>query len=252
MAIINSTTQFLNGPNSRGNEFIELIQVGLQMFRGFRKLHFIGPCITVFGSARFDKDHQYYKKGMELGNRIAQLGFTTMTGGGPGIMEAANRGAKESGGKSVGCTIQLPKEQTTNQYMDFFVHFDYFFVRKLLMLKYSYAFIVLPGGFGTLDELFETLTLIQTNVIKNFPVVVIGNNYYTTIMDMINKMNTEETISEVDMKLLLFTDSIDEAMSHIEKFVAQNYTIEKKNKRPFWWLGESPIKIKWNNTFIKK
>jgi len=238
MVIIDSETQFLNGPSSRGHELKQLVKVGLQMLKGFRKLHFIGPCITVFGSARFDENHSYYHKARIVGQRIAKMGFTTMTGGGPGIMEAANRGAKESGGYSVGCTIELPKEQGGNPYMDESVHFDFFFLRKLLMLKYSYAFIVMPGGFGTLDELFETVTLIQTKVLKSFPIVVMGKEYYKTITEMIEKMNNEETISEIDMELVLFTDSVDDAMQHIRKFVLENYLIEQKIKSPFWWLGE--------------
>lgn len=236
---IDSSTQFLEGPSSRGHELKQLFKVCFQMMKGFRKLHFVGPCIAVFGSARLDEDHPYYKKARLLGQHIARMGFTTMTGGGPGIMEAANRGAKEAGGYSVGCTIELPMEQKDNPFMDTSVHFDYFFVRKLLMLKYSYAFIVMPGGYGTLDELFETVTLIQTKVLRNFPVVVIGKEFYTTIMEMIDKMHKAETISELDMELLLFTDSIDEAMIHIETYMSENYNIKSKSKKPFWWLGET-------------
>src|SRR3954447_10656899 len=139
--------------------------------RGFRLLHFVGPCATVFGSARFTEDHRYYKMARELGGRLARAGFTVMTGGGPGIMEAANRGAKEAGGYSVGCNIELPREQKPNPYLDRWVTFRDFGIRKLMLIKYSYAFIVLPGGFGTLDEFFSTATLIQTEKIEDFPLV---------------------------------------------------------------------------------
>ena len=149
---------FLTGPAGRWREFKSAFNVMIEFIKGFRKLHFIGPCITVFGSARFKEDEYYYQKAREIGGEIAKRGFTTMTGGGPGIMEAANRGAKEAGGKSVGCNIVLPHEQKPNPWLDIMINFERFFVRKVLLMKYSYAYIVMPGGFGTLDELFETLT----------------------------------------------------------------------------------------------
>jgi uncharacterized protein (TIGR00725 family) len=145
---------YLEGPKSRGFELGFAFHVFRQFIKGFRTLHFIGPCITVFGSARYKEDNIYYTKAREFGKRIAQIGFTTMTGGGPGIMEAANRGAFETGGISVGCNIQLPFEQMANKYLHKSITFDYFFVRKVLLMKYSYAFIILPGGFGTMDEFF--------------------------------------------------------------------------------------------------
>lgn len=236
--LINRKTQYLDGPNSRGHEFLFILKVIWQFFNGFRKLHFIGPCITVFGSARFNEDHPQYVKARQLGKRIAQLGFTTMSGGGPGIMEAANRGAYENGGYSVGCTIELAHEQDENPYMHRSVHFNYFFVRKVLLLKYSYAFVVMPGGFGTLDELFETVTLIQTGIINQFPIVVLGTKYFRPVLEMINKMEDEHTISETDRKLILFTDDIEESIDHISKFVAKNYAVRPKKKSPLWWLGE--------------
>lgn len=233
-----SNTQFLNGPNSRGKELRFSFKVWRQFLRGFRKLHFIGPCITVFGSARFKEDHPEYERAVSVGKSIAEMGFATMTGGGPGIMEAANRGAYEAGGYSVGCAIKLPKEQVVNPYMHKWVCFDYFFVRKVLMLKYSYAFVVMPGGFGTLDELFETVTLIQTGILYNFPVVVIGKDYYDNVEQLINDMDREETISHKDRSLILFTDDIDEATSHIKKFISKNYIVQSKKTKPLWWLGE--------------
>ena len=153
--------------------------------RGFRKLHFVGPCVTVFGSARFTADHAYYVLAREVGQRLARAGFTVMTGGGPGIMEAANRGAKEAGGYSVGCNIELPQEQKPNPYLDRWITFRHFFVRKLMLVKYSYAFIALPGGFGTLDEIFETATLIQTDKIKDFPLVLVGKEYWRPLLDFL-------------------------------------------------------------------
>src|SRR5580765_7592539 len=158
--------ELLEGPRARVVEFKRVWRIAAEFIRGFRALHFVGPCVTVFGSARFKEGDPYYQLAREVGKGIASLGMTTMTGGGPGIMEAANRGAKEAGGTSIGCNIILPHEQKPNPYLDRFVEFRYFFVRKLMLIKYSYAFVVMPGGFGTLDELFESLTLVQTGKIR--------------------------------------------------------------------------------------
>ena len=165
---------FLEGPRSRFGELFTLLRVLLDFLRGFRVLHFVGPCVTVFGSARVKEGDTSYELARKMGAAIAQLGFTVMTGGGPGIMEAANRGAKEVNGRSVGCNIELEFEQQPNAFLDRCVTLHYFFVRKTLLVKYSYAFIVMQGGAGTLDELAEALTLIQTGKIKNFPVVIMG------------------------------------------------------------------------------
>ncbi len=233
--ILNPDEQFLSGPHSRGKELLFLFKVFFQFFRGFRKLHFIGPCVTVFGSARFAESNIYYQKAKTIGAVLSDLGFAVMTGGGPGIMEAANRGAFEVGGKSIGCTIKLPKEQVSNPYMTKVVDFDYFFVRKVLLTKYSYAFVVLPGGYGTLDELFETLTLIQTGILHNFPVVIIGKEYYSDIFEMVERMIDEKTISPTDQNLIKFTDDVDEAISHITTFIDKNYKVKYKAT---WILGE--------------
>jgi uncharacterized protein (TIGR00730 family) len=203
---------------------------------GFRSLHFVGPCITVFGSARFREDHEYYIAAREFGMRIGQLGFTTMTGGGPGIMEAANRGAFESGGRSVGCNIRLPFEQVGNKYLHTSVTFEHFFVRKTLLIKYSYAFVIMPGGFGTMDEFFETLTLIQTKTITGFPIVLFGKSYYKELWEAMLDMSERGTISKEDMDLVLFTDDVNEAMDHIHKYITANYKI--KPRRKLWWLLE--------------
>lgn len=236
---------YLDGPQSRSFELAFAWKVFCQILSGDRALYFVGPCITVFGSARFKEDHPYYAVAREFGKRIAAMGFTVMTGGGPGTMEAANRGAFEHGGASVGCNIHLPMEQKPNKYMQKWITFDYFFIRKAMLLKYSYAFIVLPGGFGTLDELFNTLTLIQTRTITRFPVVLFGKSYYKPLLEMIQKMIEEETISSQDLDLLLVTDDPDEAMNHIKSYISGNYEIMKKRKR-FWWLFERKFPFKPN------
>ncbi|MGN6294224.1 MAG: TIGR00730 family Rossman fold protein [Chitinophagaceae bacterium] len=227
---------FLDGPKSRGYELGFAFRVFRQFIKGFRCLHFMGPCITVFGSARFKEDHPYYQQAREFGKRIAALGFTTMTGGGPGIMEAANRGAYESGGVSVGCNIQLPFEQKENPYLHKSVTFEHFFVRKVLLIKYSYAFIIMPGGFGTMDEFFETLTLVQTKTITQFPIVLFGKEYYRELLETIEDMAKKGTIAKEDMELVLVTDDIDEAMAHIHSYITTNYKI--KPRKRLWWLFE--------------
>jgi uncharacterized protein (TIGR00730 family) len=227
---------YLEGPKSRGYELLFAWRVFKQFIKGFRTLHFAGPCITVFGSARFTEEHPYYQQAREFGKRIAALGMTTLTGGGPGIMEAANRGAFENNGQSVGCNIVLPFEQKENPYLHYSVTFEHFFVRKVLLVKYSYAFIIMPGGFGTMDELFETLTLVQTETISQFPIILFGKSFYQPLMDTIDKMLEEKTISASDLELLLFTDSVDEAMAHIQKYIRSNYKVKPRQRR--WWLFE--------------
>lgn len=190
---------------------------------GFRGLHFVGPCITVFGSARFTETHRYYALAREVGAALAKVGFTVMTGGGPGIMEAANRGAFEAGGTSIGCNIILPFEQKPNLFIHKMLEFRYFFVRKTMLVKYSYGFVVLPGGVGTMDELFEALTLIQTGKIRNFPVVLMGRQYYQPLIEFMQDMIRERTISASDLDLLLVTDSVDEALAHIERHAVDRF-----------------------------
>ena len=227
---------YLDGPKPRMNEFFFAWDIFMQFIKGFRTLHFVGPCITVFGSARFKPGDKYYEAAREFGKRIAALGFTTMTGGGPGIMEAANRGAFENGGVSVGCNIKLPFEQHPNPYMHKWLTFDYFFVRKVLMVKYSYAFIIMPGGFGTMDEFFETITLAQTKTITNFPLVIYGKEYYQPLMAVIDNMVLRGTLSALDKKLVLLTDDIEEAMQYIQAYIAENFKV--KARRKLWWLLE--------------
>lgn len=227
---------YLDGPKSRGYELSFAFKVFRQFIKGFRTLHFVGPCITVFGSARFKEDHPYYIQAREFGKRIAQLGLTTMTGGGPGIMEAANRGAFENGGQSVGCNIQLPFEQSVNLYVQKAVTFEHFFVRKVLLVKYSYAFIIMPGGFGTMDEFFETLTLVQTKSLTQFPIVLFGKEYYQKLIEALEDMVVRGTIAKEDMNLVLVTDDIDEAMNHIRSYITTNYKVRPRSRK--WWLFE--------------
>lgn len=227
---------YLQGPKSRGYELAFAFRVFRQFLKGFRTLHFAGPCVTVFGSARFNEDNIYYGKARNIGKKIAELGFTTMTGGGPGIMEAANRGAFENGGVSVGCNIQLPFEQEPNPYVNKSITFEHFFVRKVLLVKYSYAFIIMPGGFGTMDEFFEILTLVQTKTVTDFPIVLYGKEYYKPLMEMIEWMVNQGTISKEDLSLVLLTDDEDEAMHHIKTYVQSNYKV--KTRKRYWWLME--------------
>lgn len=227
--------RYLAGPMSRLKELGFAFSVFTEFIKGFRALHFIGPCITVFGSARFDENHQYYHLAREVGNKIGSIGLTTLTGGGPGIMEAANRGAYENGWRSVGCNIKLPAEQKHNPYMHKWVTIKYFFVRKVLLVKYSYGFIVMPGGVGTMDEFFETLTLIQTATVQNFPIVLIGKDYYKDIWEMLTKMEAAKTIASEDLKLVLFTDDVDHAINHLKFYINQHYKFKKlKPKRLLW------------------
>jgi uncharacterized protein (TIGR00730 family) len=205
---------------------------------GFRTLHFVGPCVAVFGSARYDQTHPYYALGREVGRGLAGLGFTVMTGGGPGLMEAVNRGAKEAGGRSVGCNIALPAEQAPNSYLDRWVTCRYFFIRKVLLFKYSYAFIGLPGGLGTLDELFEALTLIQTGKVEAFPVVLIGTAYWRPLQDLLRHFAMERTIDATDFDLLLVTDSVEEALDHIQRRAVERFRLRRRPFRPSSLLGE--------------
>jgi uncharacterized protein (TIGR00730 family) len=218
---------FLSGPRSRTKEFLSVLQIMGEFIRGFRTLHFVGPCVTVFGSARFKENHPYYALTEQVGAGLAKLGFTVMTGGGPGVMEAALRGAKAAGGFTVGCNIVLPEEQKINPYVDRSVSFEHFFVRKVMLVKYSYAFVVMPGGLGTMDELFEALTLIQTAKIENFPVVLMSTEYYRPLMGVLVKMVAAGTIANTDLDLLLLTDSVEEAMDHIEKHAVRSFGLDR-------------------------
>jgi len=211
---------FLEGPRSRGAELARAGRIVAEFVKGFRALHFVGPCVTVFGSARFGEADRFYALAREMGARLASLGFTVMTGGGPGIMEAANRGAKEAGGVSIGCNIQLPKEQHPNPYLDRFVEFRYFFVRKVMLVKYSYAFVVLPGGFGTMDEIFETATLIQTGKVQHFPVILMGVDYWQPLIDFMRQRFVQYgTVDPADLDMFFLTDSVPDAIGYLRRAV---------------------------------
>jgi len=232
--------RFLRGPQSRGFELGQAIRIFLEIVRGFRGLHFVGPCVTVFGSARFTEDQPYYQLARAVGAGLARAGFTVMTGGGPGIMEAANRGAREAGGASIGCNIQLAHEQIPNAYLDRWITFNDFPVRKMMLVKYSYAFIVMPGGYGTLDELFGTATLIQTNKIDDFPVVLMGRDYWQPLLDFLrDRLLTERTIDASDASRILVTDSASEAVDAVTEVGLRRFGLTYGPRlKPRWWLGE--------------
>ncbi len=231
--------QFLDGPQNRWKDFKYAFSVLMEFIKGFRSLHFAGPCVTIFGSARFKNDHPYYLQTEKIAGEIARLGFTIMTGGGPGIMEAANKGAKSVGGRSVGCNIVLPMEQHHNPYLDKWVNIKYFFVRKNLLMKYSYAFIVMPGGFGTLDEYFEALTLIQTKMVSQFPIIIFDKDFHAKLMEHISLMVEARTISSGDLNLCLFTDSVEEAVKYLQENSINKFNLKPAPKtRPHWWMLE--------------
>lgn len=235
----NSEKVFLEGPRSRLLELWFSVKVLWEFIRGFRILHFVGPCVAVFGSARVIQDSDYYDNARKMGSGLADLGFTVITGGGPGIMEAANRGAMEKGGYSVGCNIQLPREQQPNAYMHKWFVCRYFFVRKVLMFKYSSAFVIMPGGIGTLDEFFEALTLIQTHKILDFPIVIFGKAYWEPLMPLFHQMLEQRMIEAGDLKYVLLTDSLNEALEHIKTVAIEKYQEKRKvTFRKFVLFGE--------------
>ena len=230
--------KFLGGPQSRWKEFLFINRILFEFIYGFRMLHFGAPYITVFGSARFKEGHPHYELARKIGYELSKKGFTILTGGGPGIMEAANRGAKEAGGKSVGLNIRLPYEQKHNPYLDKWVTMKYFFTRKTLLIKYSYAFVIMPGGYGTLDEYFEAITLIQTKSISAFPVVIVGREYHKKLLEYLEYMKSVGTIAAEDLDLFLVTDSIEEAVKYITEAELVKRGLIKK-KYFFKWFFES-------------
>lgn len=236
----NREAQFLGDKRSRLKEFTSLLSIVFEFIYAFRKLHFVKPCITIFGSARFKEDNVYYQHARVFAQHIAKEGFTVITGGGPGIMEAANRGAKDVSGKSIGCNIELPIEQKPNPYLDVNITLNHFYVRKVLLLKYSYAFAVFPGGFGTMDELFETLTLLQNKKISNFPVVLFGKDYWSNLLQQTKVMIAMGTIYKNDLDLFLVTDSVTEAMRYINTKLENKYgtPLKIKTSKSRWWYGE--------------
>ncbi len=233
-----SEITFLEGPQNRWKELKQTFRTVIDFIKGFRVMHGAGPCICIFGSARFTEENQHYKDARALGAAVAKLGFTVLTGGGPGIMEAANRGARDVNGRSYGINIELPFEQKENDYLDRFVNIKYFFVRKTLLIKYAYGFIVMPGGFGTMDELFEAMTLIQTGKIKDFPIIIFNKAYHKNLIALIEDMKLEKTISPEDLDLLIFTDSIEEAVAHIKNVIGRFDLKKEKKFKALKWLGE--------------
>lgn len=227
---------FLSGPQSRLKELIRAFRIFAELLKGFRRLHFVGPCVTVFGSARFAPGHPYYELGVKLGAELARAGFTVMTGGGPGCMEAANRGAREANGRSVGCNILLPEEQKPNPYLDVWLLFKHFFVRKLMLAKYSYAFVALPGGFGTLDELFEVTTLVQTGKVRGFPVVLMGSEYWAPMVSFLrDTMIKAGTIDPIDVDRILISDSVEEVAATIKRVALDEFGL----------IYRAPVKRRW-------
>lgn len=232
--------RFLQGPQPRGFELRRAVHIAIEFLRGFRALHFVGPCVTVFGSARFAEGHPYYQVARAIGGGLARAGFTVMTGGGPGLMEAASRGAREAGGRSIGCNIVLPVEQRPNRYLDRWITFDHFFVRKVMLVKYSYAFIALPGGFGTLDEVFEVATLVQTGKIQDFPLVLVGSDFWRPLLEFIaTRLVALGTVDAADAGRLALTDSPEAAVKLVTATALERFGLTYGPRlRPRRWLGE--------------
>ncbi len=233
----------LSGPKSRLRDFLTLARVSLDFLRAFRALHFVGPCVTIFGSARVQPGTRWYELAREMGAACARMGFTTVTGGGPGIMEAGNRGAFEAGGRSIGVNIELPFEQHLNPYVHRSMTMRYFFTRKTVLVKYSYAFVVLPGGAGTMDEMFETMTLIQTGKLRNFPIILMGKDYWQPLMEFVYKMADEGMISPQDPELIFFTDDVEDAVAHLQRHAVRQFGLRRRQTpRPSPIFGEKPLK----------
>ena len=211
-------TEFLAGKRQHADNVESAVRFFLEFLRGFEFLSIEEPTVTVFGSARFPDGHRYYELAREMGRALARKGFAVMTGAGPGIMEAANRGAKDEGGLSIGANIRLPSEQQANPYVDRVIEFEHFFVRKVMLVKYSCAFVVMPGGFGTLDELFETVTLIQTGKMVDFPIVALGREFWEPLIEFFRaKLVAEGTIDAIDIDRIFLTDSVEDAVRFISE-----------------------------------
>ena len=204
------------------NDSWAIFKIMAEFVVGFEKMSKIGPCVSIFGSARTKPESKYFKIAIEISSQLATLGYGIITGGGPGIMEAANQGAQSAGGKSVGLNIDLPFEQNHNPYIDseHNLEFDYFFVRKVIFVKYSQAFVIMPGGLGTLDEMFEAMTLVQTKKINKRPIVLVGSSYWQGLIDWITKsvLEEENNISIDDLKLIQIVDTAEEAVKYIDEF----------------------------------
>jgi len=216
--------EYKNWNEIKTNDSWAVFKIMGEFVEGYEKLAKIGPCVSIFGSARTPKDHPYYALAQRIAKRITDLGFGVITGGGPGIMEAANKGAYENGGTSVGLNIELPFEQQSNAYIDKHnsIDFDYFFVRKVMFVKYAQGFVVMPGGFGTLDELFEAITLIQTKKVDKFPIILVGRDYWQGLYDWIkNTLAQQRSISPEDLDLVQLVDTEDEVVEILTNFYDQ-------------------------------
>jgi len=231
---------FLAGPRNRPLELLWVLRTAAEFVKCFRQLHFVGPCVTVFGSARYAETHPAYALTERMGAALARAGFTVMTGGGPGLMEAANRGAKEAGGTSVGCNIVLPVEQKPNPYLDRWVETRSFFVRKVVLAKYSYGFVAAPGGLGTLDELFEVAVLVQTGKMRDFPLVLLGVEYWRPLVDFLrDRLVPARTVDAADVDRFRLTDSPDEAAEYVREVALQKFGLSASRPvRRRWWLFE--------------
>ncbi len=231
---------FLAGPHNRPLELLWVFRIAREFLRCIRQLHSVGPCVTVFGSARYAEGHPAYSLTRRMGGALARAGFTVMTGGGPGLMEAANRGAKDAGGASVGCNIVLPVEQSPNAYLDRWVETRSFFVRKVMLAKYSYAFVAAPGGLGTLDELFEVAVLVQTGKMRDFPLVLLGVEYWRPLIDFLReRLVPARTLDAADVERFRLTDSPEEAAEHIREVALQKFGLTAgPHMRRRWWLLE--------------
>jgi hypothetical protein len=216
---------FLSGRRRKQADVESAVGIFLEMLRGFELFDVPGPCVTVFGSARLLEGSPYYTLARKIGAGLASAGFTVMTGGGPGLMEAANRGAREAGGFSMGCNITLPHEQTPNAYLDSYVQFEHFFVRKVMLVKYSCAFVIMPGGFGTLDEAFEIAILIQARKLSKFPIVLVGVEFWSPLRQFIrDKMVGMGLINEEDLSIVKITDGVEETIDWIRRGEKQHGT----------------------------
>jgi uncharacterized protein (TIGR00730 family) len=213
-----------NWPEIKVSDSWATFKIMAEFVEGFEKMSRIGPCVSIFGSARTKPDNKYYLLAEEIAAKLVKAGFGVITGGGPGIMEAGNKGAFEAGGKSVGLNIELPFEQFHNKYLDHdkIINFDYFFVRKVMFMKYAQGFVAMPGGFGTMDELFEALTLIQTHKVARFPVVLVGSEYWKGLIDWLKQTmgEQEQNINMVDLDLFKLVDSADDAVNYILDYYA--------------------------------
>lgn len=233
-----SEQRFLAGPQSRRFELVHALRIFWEYFGGLRALHFVGPCVTVFGSARLGADDPATVQARDLGAALVAAGYAVMTGGGPGIMSAANQGAQQAGGTSIGCNIRLPVEQALNPHLDLVVAFRHFFIRKVMLVKYSSGFVALAGGFGTFDEVFEASTLIQTGKIRDFPIVLMGTEFWTPLLEVLAEdLLARGTISPADVSRFLVTDSVSEAVDHITRSTTACEPGERPRRR-LWWLNE--------------